>query len=147
MRAGPEKKRVLISGWREKGRAQLEELKSLCGKLGAEARFLTGNHDPGVEGEGWMDLRAGQIFVTHGDMILPDVAPWSQEYIERRARIRAVVGEFKEEASTLDALHRRTQLVEEELRPSEEPRLASKGWKYLLTALWPPLRSVNILWG
>ena len=134
-----------VSAWREKGRAQLAELKLLCARLGAEARFLTGNHDPDVDGEGWVDLRGGQIFVTHGDMILSDVAPWSLECIERRARIREVVEEFKGDVSTLDGLHRRTQLVEEELRPSEEPRLGSKGRMYLWTALWPPMRPLNIL--
>lgn len=135
----------MYSAWREKGRMQLEELKNLCGKLEAEARFLSGNHDPDVEGAGWLDLRGGQIFVTHGDMILPDIAPWSLECIERRERVREVLGKFKDDVSTLEVLHRRAQLVEEELKPSEEPRLGSKGRNYLMTAIWPPLRPVNIL--
>lgn len=134
-----------VSAWKERAESSLEGLKSLCAKLGVKARFLTGNHDPEVGRDGWRELRDGQVFITHGDMMLPDVAPWSLECIERREKVREICQSFDGDVSTLEGLHCRTQLVEEALKPSEEPRLGFKGKKYLWSAIWPPLRPLNIL--
>lgn len=70
--------------------AMLSELKALCREEGAEAVFLSGNHDPGWPGPGWVELAGGRIVVTHGDALLEAGSPWKREILVNRARVTAI---------------------------------------------------------
>ena len=69
--------------WRDRSEMLLGELRALCAGLGAEAVFLTGNHDHRISELGWLELRRGAVLVTHGDMLLPEVVPWSLQYLRK----------------------------------------------------------------
>lgn len=69
--------------------AALAVLDDHCRSLGARPFFLPGNHDPAASSLQYVDLAGGAIFVTHGDVLHPLVAPWSRDVAElRRQRQR-----------------------------------------------------------
>lgn len=76
--------------FREKSAAMLEELRALCAEEGAEPIFLSGNHDPGWPGPGWVELAGGRILVTHGDALFAEGSPWSREALTRGDAILAL---------------------------------------------------------
>lgn len=55
--------------------------------------FLTGNHDPNLTDRHHADLHGGAVFVTHGDTLFPDLAPWGWEKehfrVEQERRLAA----------------------------------------------------------
>lgn len=66
---------------------------------------ITGNHDPEVSDFHHLDLLDGRIFVTHGDALHPDVAPWSREakaLRTERLRIETAEPERALDRQTLD---------------------------------------------
>ncbi|MCA9291196.1 MAG: metallophosphoesterase family protein [Phycisphaerales bacterium] len=52
-------------------------LHDLCEIDGVRVTILSGNHDPYISDIRHLRLAAGQVFVTHGDVMHPAVAPWS----------------------------------------------------------------------
>jgi predicted phosphodiesterase len=60
-------------------RAAQETLRifDLCEEDGVALTVLSGNHDPYISDIRHLILRNGQIFITHGDVLHPAVAPWS----------------------------------------------------------------------
>jgi predicted phosphodiesterase len=61
-----------------------------------ELSLITGNHDPDLAGPDETWLREGRVWVTHGDILFPDLNPWSNlrsmlraRLAERRARVSA----------------------------------------------------------
>jgi predicted phosphodiesterase len=71
----------LARPFRERSAAMLEELKALCAEEGAATVFLSGNHDPGWPGSGWLELAGGRIIVTHGDALFFEGSPWTREIL------------------------------------------------------------------
>jgi predicted phosphodiesterase len=71
----------LAQPFRERSAVMLEELKELCAVEGAATVFLSGNHDPGWLGPGWIELAGGRIIVTHGDALLFEGSPWKREIL------------------------------------------------------------------
>lgn len=51
------------------------------------ATFLTGNHDPEISPLAELDLLDGRVWVTHGDILFSDIAPWSHQAPEIRRRL------------------------------------------------------------
>jgi UDP-2,3-diacylglucosamine pyrophosphatase LpxH len=64
---------------RDSGRENRDRLRALCEARGNRVIFLTGNHDPLVSDLHHLDLCAGQVLVTHGDILFHDCSPWSHE--------------------------------------------------------------------
>lgn len=65
---------------------QVLQLFDLCEADGVELTLISGNHDPFISDQRALTLADGQVFVTHGDVLHPAVAPWSP----RAARMREV---------------------------------------------------------
>lgn len=80
----------LAPPFRARSAEMLEELKMLCAEEGARAVFLSGNHDPGWPGPGWLELAGGRIIVTHGDALLFDGSPWKREILAGGERVKAL---------------------------------------------------------
>ena len=71
----------LAISFEKRSAGMLQELKELCAEVGCEPVFLSGNHDPGWPGKGWVELAEGKIVVTHGDGILFGGSPWKREVL------------------------------------------------------------------
>lgn len=69
---------------------QLDDLRSLCADAGATPVFLSGNHDPGWPGDGWVELGGGRIVATHGDALLRAGSPWKREILANPERVEAL---------------------------------------------------------
>ncbi len=80
----------LAGPFRKRSTDMLDDLKSLCAEEGAEAVFLSGNHDPGWPGEGWLELAGGRIVVTHGDALFFSGSPWKREVLTARRRLQEI---------------------------------------------------------
>ncbi len=61
------------------------ELQNLCERDGVDLTLIAGNHDPFISDERYLRLANGAVFVTHGDVLHPAIAPWS-ENADRLAR-------------------------------------------------------------
>ena len=77
----------LARPFRVRAEVMLEELQAICEEEGADAVFLSGNHDPGWSGPGWVSLADGRIIITHGDALLFDGSPWKREILVAGKRV------------------------------------------------------------
>lgn len=77
----------LADSLRERSAVMLEDLRGMCEEEGVEAVFLPGNHDPGWDGDGWVELAGGRVVVTHGDSLYFDGSPWKREVMRGRERV------------------------------------------------------------
>jgi precorrin-6B methylase 1 len=49
--------------------------------------FITGNHDPDISGIHELSLADNSIWITHGDVLFSDIAPWGTLVEEHRRRL------------------------------------------------------------
>jgi predicted phosphodiesterase len=83
---------------------QILRLFDLCEADGVNLTLLSGNHDPYLTDLRHLHLAAGLVFVTHGDVLHPAVAPWSPRAGRMRARGEAALAALpREQRQTLEA--------------------------------------------
>ncbi|MFC7336836.1 metallophosphoesterase [Haloferula chungangensis] len=134
----------LASDFRPRSEVLMAELRSLCEELGTDPVFLSGNHDPGWEGQGWVELAGGKIIATHGDSVMWGGSPWSRESVSRSRQLRELWAEHPEaehDPAVRLKMARKMALL---LRPPRIP----KGRTILrraLDAINPPRRAFEIL--
>jgi UDP-2,3-diacylglucosamine pyrophosphatase LpxH len=56
---------------------EVVRLLDFCERDGVEPVILSGNHDPFISERRQLSLANGRIFITHGDVFHPAIAPWS----------------------------------------------------------------------
>ncbi|MGH8017116.1 MAG: metallophosphoesterase, partial [Opitutaceae bacterium] len=73
---------------------------------------VTGNHDPDLSEVHHLDLEDGELLVTHGDTLFPDLAPWGWEakYFRRELQ-RLLALESEEDRETFEARLRVSKLA------------------------------------
>ena len=84
----------LAKPWREASSGLLEQLKCILHEEGCDTIFLRGNHDPGWDGQGWLELADGKIIVTHGDALFRDSSPWKHETLSGANRVEEAWRKF-----------------------------------------------------
>ncbi len=94
--------------------------RALAEERGVALVCLPGNHDPGCGGQGWLELAGGAVFVSHGDALFREGAPWSRMLPARRPRIEELWRQAGAAAATLDG---RLRLAAEVARVLTPPRL------------------------
>ncbi|MES2657055.1 MAG: hypothetical protein V4689_00480 [Verrucomicrobiota bacterium] len=122
----------------------LGELTSLCQDEGVETVFLTGNHDPGWSGPGWIELAGGRIVVTHGDALLFDGSPWKREILVSGRRVMELWDEHPSAGRDVAERMRVARDVARELCSVEHPtgrNILQRTWDAIL----PPRRAVKML--
>jgi len=126
-----------------------EELKALMEELGVRGVFLTGNHDPEIGDTHHVDLCGDAVLVTHGDVLYPEIAPWSVRTREARRRILAYDREIRdEEGDGFDERLRRCKKVCE-MTAIFKPKVKAGFFgrqRTLLSLVWPPWKPLVILW-
>jgi predicted phosphodiesterase len=68
------------------------ELQQHCECDGVELILLSGNHDPMLSDRRFIELGGGEIFITHGDVLHPAIAPWSADARQLHQLNRAALG-------------------------------------------------------
>jgi predicted phosphodiesterase len=124
------------------------ETREFFGRATPPATLLTGNHDPDISSRHTLDLAAGQIFVTHGDIIFEDLVPWGQDAPIVRQRIleqlATLAPEARDELDPRLAVYRRVAASIPQRHQSERD-----GFKYTLgflaDTIWPPTRVLRVL--
>lgn len=128
----------------ERSASMLEELKSLCREEGAEVVFLSGNHDPGWPGKGWLELAGGRILITHGDTLLFDGSPWKREILVNGKRVMELWDEHPAATHDVEERLRVARKIARELSSVEHPtgrKLLHRAWD----AVVPPRRAVKMI--
>lgn len=110
--------------------------------------FLTGNHDADLSGVHHLDLAAGAVFVTHGDIFFDDIVPWSHDaaFIRRRIaeELRHLPPARHGELESRLALFRRVALTIPQRHQSERNKLKFT-LRYLADTVWPPWRMLRVM--
>jgi predicted phosphodiesterase len=122
----------------------LDELRCLCAAEGCETVFLSGNHDPGWPGPGWLELAGGRIVVTHGDALMFDGSPWKREVLAGRQQVLDLWREYPEAATDVAARLRLARAMARAL-PSQEEPFGRRLWQLVWDAAYPPQRALRIL--
>lgn len=130
--------------FRDRSADMLEELKEICRQEGAEPVFLSGNHDPGWPGTGWLELAEGRIIVTHGDALFFDGSPWSREAIHGQDMIRRLWREHHAAACDVGERLRLARATARTLVPKHFPK-GRKLWQRIWEAAHPPQRALKML--
>lgn len=136
----------------ESARGIIEQLRAYCASLGAEAIFVTGNHDPIISDTHQLDLAGGQVLVMHGDVLFDEITPWSREAkVVRPAHLKIMEAMGGKDALDLDGrlvAARRACLEFEKIEVKHPPNVFGKITAYL-QEFWPPTRPLRILkiWG
>jgi predicted phosphodiesterase len=134
----------LAAPFRERGKAMLAELKSLCTEEGAEAVFLSGNHDPGWRGHGWVELAGGRIIVTHGDALFHAGSPWKREILTARRRVEELWSLHPDASWDVDERIEVARDIARDLCSVEYPlgrHILKRAWD----AVTPPVRALWML--
>lgn len=134
----------LAAPFRERSTIMLEELRSICAEEGADTVFLSGNHDPGWPGSGWLELAGGRIVVTHGDALLFEGSPWKREIIAAGDRVAEMWGQHPTAETNAGERLRLARQMAREFGSLEFPygrSFIQRAWD----AVVPPTRALRML--
>ncbi len=124
--------------------AMLTELKSLCAEEGVETVFLPGNHDPSISDQNLVELDGGRIVILHGQVIFPEVSPWSNYYFAKQQEVKALLDEKLPLAKSIDDRFLLAKEVVQLMTPKRWVPKKSK-FDYYLNTVWPPKRFWTLL--
>lgn len=134
----------LAGPFRVRSAAMLEELKLLCAAEEVDTVFLSGNHDPGWPGPGWVELAGGRIVITHGDALMFAGSPWKREILVSGKRVRELWRKHPDAGHDVTARIHLAREIAWELCSVEYPlgrRFIQRVWD----AVVPPQRALKML--
>lgn len=126
-------------------RADLDTFTALAGR---PITFLTGNHDPDLTAHHALDLAAGQVFVTHGDILFDDIVPWGRDVPAIKRLLAAELatvpaGVFERLEDHLALWRRVCALIPQ--RHQSERNLLKYAFRFAADTVWPPTRVFRVL--
>jgi predicted phosphodiesterase len=114
----------------------------------AASTFLTGNHDGDFSTLHHLDLAAGKVFVTHGDIFFDDIVPWSHDATLIRRRIteelRSLPTELHHQLDSRLEVFRRVVVSIPQRHQAERNKLKF-ALHYLADTVWPPSRILRVM--
>ena len=135
----------LIVDPEEKSKKLRDELEELCESLDADAYFLPGNHDPSSGEEYFYELLEGQIVIFHGDVVYPEVSPWSAYYLEKKDEIDLLIRNELKEDATIQERYELAHKVVQAMKPEKRNLKYHSKLHYYLNIFWPLKRFVALL--
>lgn len=115
---------------------------------GIPTTVLTGNHDPDLSSVHALDLAAGRVFVTHGDVLFDTIVPWSLDAPVITGLLAADLARHPPAgadrlADRLARWRRVAALIPQ--RHQSEPHRVKYALRFAADTVWPPLRVWRIL--
>jgi predicted phosphodiesterase len=129
---------------RQRSAEMLQELESLCASLGCETVFLSGNHDPGWPGPGWLGLAGGRIVITHGDALMFEGSPWRREILTNAPKVLELWARHPAAGEDIGARLRVARAIARTL-PSQDQPHGKRLWQRAWDAVTPPRRALRML--
>lgn len=115
---------------------------------GCQTTIITGNHDPEISNNHSLNILGGEVFITHGDGLFRDIAPWSSNIENLRLCAQKIdplaTGETEADLHAYLQLHKDATLQAHELDDDYNPTL----WgmlKIFVHQAWPPTTPFRIL--
>jgi UDP-2,3-diacylglucosamine pyrophosphatase LpxH len=124
------------------------KLARFVGAANAPATFLTGNHDPDISTEHWLELAGSEVLVVHGDVLFDEIVPWGRDAARIRRYITAALGQHAS-PHRLSLAERfaiwRSAAVAIPQRHQSERHPLKYAWHFAADTLWPPTRVLRVL--
>ena len=79
-----------VCAWQERGMALREVLRNECRQRGVQLVEISGNHDPDVPAL-LVRFWDGKVVAMHGHALYKEVAPWSWEYLNFKAKCQELI--------------------------------------------------------
>ncbi len=114
---------------------------------GIKIDLVTGNHDPSISDTHSLSICDNQIFITHGDSLFKEVAPWSSNVKNlsiSSSRINVQQTGRPEDLHAYLAQFKQVSIDAHKLEDGYNPTLWGKT-KILLHQAWPPTTPFKIL--
>lgn len=110
--------------------------------------FITGNHDPDISDTHELLAAGGRVWITHGDVCLDDLTPWSRHADELRRLVAAqLAADPAADHARLDVRFRIARAVARE--EQHVPDYVTPGWRAHLRWTWetffPPRQTLAML--
>ena len=83
--------------------SDLAEVKAFFESHTPHVTFLSGNHDPDISPHGELSLHEERVWITHGDVLFDDIAPWSSLRPEMVSRLKRLAAERTHDSTDLVA--------------------------------------------
>jgi predicted phosphodiesterase len=124
------------------------EVLDFFASAGTPVTFLTGNHDPDLSGQHAVELEAGRILVTHGDVLFDTIVPWAKDAATIRQKVIAALAALPADGgSRLDGRLAAFRSVAATIpqRHQSEPDPLHYALRLADDTVWPPQRALSIL--
>lgn len=83
--------------------SDLTEVKTFFASHAPQVTFLSGNHDPDISPHGELLLHDDRVWITHGDVLFDDIAPWSSLRSVMAQRLKRLAAECPHDSTDLVA--------------------------------------------
>lgn len=128
--------------------AMREEVQTFFPRQVPATTFLTGNHDADFTTVHEVEFVRGQVYVTHGDILYPDIVPWSQDAPMMRKRLAEEFAKLppaaQSDLSSRFAVFRRVAFsIPQRHQSQRNPIKYAVG--FAQDTIWPPSRLWQIL--
>lgn len=128
--------------------AQLAELKAFFTGRVPEVIFLTGNHDPDISNVHEYLAADGRVWITHGDVCLEGLTPWSRHAGDIRRSVAAKLA--ADPAADWNELAVRFRIARAVAREEQDvPDLVTRSWRSHVAWFWrtffPPRQVLAML--
>ena len=115
--------------------AQVSALKAFFQERVPEVVFITGNHDPDISDTHELLAASGRVWVTHGDVCMDDLTPWSRHADEIKRLVAAQLA--AESAPDYTRLEVRLRIARAVARAEQNvPDYITDGWRAHLAWGW-----------
>ncbi|MCH6258331.1 metallophosphoesterase family protein [Puniceicoccaceae bacterium K14] len=111
----------------------------------SDIHFISGNHDPSISQNHFMETHDGDVFITHGDGIFENIAPWSKNVeVLNKACSKRIKPDDNYELQTELQLLKEASIEAHEKALDYDPTTLGKTIVFF-AQLWPPHRPFKIL--
>jgi predicted phosphodiesterase len=112
------------------------------------ATVLTGNHDPDLSSHHAAEIAAGEVYVTHGDVLFEDIVPWSRDAtLAGRLVSEALATMSLDQQATTAGQFAACRYAAARIpqRHQSERNRTKYALSYLADTVWPPDRLLRVL--